>query len=197
MSTFDTSCRTLASITLVLQSVSNILRRLALASRLLFSQLESPRRLHSFVPPQPTSTRRIRNVQSSSDNSDQSRPAEMVDSLFVRASGCGCRICCDGCPKPSCANRNNGRHRRRCYRSKCSYCVGCVCQVEERRYRQFQFHHNQFTGIVQFCLCATRTLLSLSHRCRISRDYQECNCRTRLQRYGEPAIVDLVADSVG
>src|ERR1700735_142516 len=106
-------------------------------------QLESPRRLHSCVPPQPISIRRIRNVQSSSDNSDQSRrPAEMVDSLFVRASGCGCRICCDGCRKPSCANRNNGRHRRRCYRSKCSCCVGCVCQVEERRHRQFHFHHN-------------------------------------------------------
>ena len=64
----------------------------------------------------------------------------------------------------------------------CSYCVGCVCQVEKRRYRQFHFHHNQLTGIVQFFLCATWTLLSHSLRCRISRDYQECNCRAWLQR---------------
>jgi Carboxypeptidase regulatory-like domain len=111
--TFNTNLRTLASIAFLLQRVSNEPRALLWhpgCPCLSWSRLED---FDSVVVHGPFPSGEIRNVQSSSDNSDQSRrPAEIVDYIFVRAKGCGCRICGDGCRKPSRTNLNNGRHHR-------------------------------------------------------------------------------------
>jgi len=78
------------------------------------------------------SIRRICDVQSSSDNSDQWwRSAEMVDYLFIYANSFGVGISDDNCFKPLGPDVNNWGHRRRCYRSDRGCVAGRVCHVEK------------------------------------------------------------------
>ena len=110
--------------------------------RIALAQFKAARGLDSVVLKPANSIGRTRNVQSSSDKSDQSRrPAEMGDSLFVRDNGCSCRICCDGCLEPLGTDLNNRRHRRCYYRSNSGCDVWRLCNVEECRHRKLQFHN--------------------------------------------------------
>src|ERR1700722_1233697 len=141
---------------------------------------------------------RICNVESSNNNVEQSRrPEEMVDSLFVRSSGFCCLSCCDGCRKPSRANRNNGSHRRCCYGSNSCGHVWRLGHIEECRYWQLYIYHHQLARSVHFSFSTTWKLFSLGDRSRISRDRQKCDCGTGSQRYDELANVDFLAESDG
>src|ERR1700723_53202 len=97
---------------------------------------------------QPNWIGRLRNVQSSGENSNKSRrSAEAVGHLFLRCNGVGVRTCSDGRLRSLGTNLNNGRYRWSCYRSNRGGGAWRVCRVEECGYWQLRLRNHQFAGI--------------------------------------------------